>query len=463
MTSYNISRRPAHPSGPPVPRALSRRRFLSATAVLTPVLIVPRQVLGAGAAPPSEKVNIAGIGVGGMGAANLKNLESQNIVALCDVDHDYAAKTFKKYPQAKVWADYREMLAKQKDIDAVVIATPDHTHAVIAMAALKAGKHVYCQKPLTHDLYEARRLAEVAKECRVATQMGNQGHSAEGIRLACEWVGAGALGEVREVDAWCDLSYYPWGHAGWSSKWDRRPTDTPSVPSMMNWDLWLGPAKERPYHPAYHPAVWRCWWDFGCGMMGDRGAHTLDAAVWALQLGAPASVEATSCGLNPDTHPVSAMVTYEFPARGNLPPVKLTWWEGIRAPRPPELEDDLEMPREGGLVLKGTQGKLMCGVYGDRPLLLPKSLRDSCPKPPKTLPRVEGQSHELDWVRACKTGKPAGSNFASAGLLTEICLLGNLAKRVDARIAWDSPNLKVTNLPEANQYVRSEYRRDWSL
>jgi len=444
-------------------RPVSRRQFLSATAAISALTIVPRHVLGAGETSPSEKLNIAGIGVGGMGASNLENLKSQNIVALCDVDPNYAAKTFKQYPNAKVWTDYRLMLEQQKDIEAVLIATPDHTHAVIAMAAMKAGKHVYCQKPLTHDVYEARMLAQAAKECRVATQMGNQGHSAEGMRLICEWIWDGAIGEVREVDAWCDLSYYPWGHAYWSSKWGERPKDTPPLPAGLNWDIWLGPAKERPYHPAYHPAVWRCWWDYGCGMMGDRGAHTLDAAVWALKLGHPASIEATSCGRNPDTHPVAAMVTYRFPARDTLPPVKLTWVEGLRIPWPEDLDDDLEMPAEGGILFKGSKGKIMAGVYAQRPILLPTRLNNEYKRPPKTILRVEGEGHELDWVRAAKSGKPAVSNFGYSGPLTEICLLGNIAKRVDGRILWDGPNLKVTNQPAANQYVRTEYRPGWKL
>jgi len=400
--------------------------------------------------------------VGGMGAANLRNLESENIVALCDVDSSYAANTFKRYPKAKAWNDYREMLDKQKDIDAVMIATPDHTHAVISMAAIKAGRHVYCQKPLTHDVYEARMLAKAAKEARVATQMGNQGHSLEGIRSVCEWVWDGAVGEIHDVDAWCSLSYYPWGHAGWSSKWGTRPKDTPPVPASLNWDLWLGPAPERPYHPAYHPSVWRCWWDFGCGMMGDRGAHTLDAVVWALKLGAPTSIEATSCGLNPDTHPLSAIVTYRFPAREQLPPLKLTWYEGTRPPRPDVLSDEMDWPAEGGVLFNGVKGKIMCGVYGDAPRLLPLSLNQEYKRPAKTLPRVTG-SHEMDWVQACKTGQPAGSDFAYSGPLTETCLLGNIAKRMDARIEWDAANLKVTNLPEANRHVRTEYRKGWSL
>ncbi len=457
MNAHNTARSPADP------RRLNRRQFLATTAAVSAFTLVPRHVLGAGQTPPGEKLNIAGIGIGGMGAANLDNLKSQNIVALCDVDPNYAANTFKAFPHARAWTDYREMLDKQKDIEAVVIATPDHTHAVIAMAALKAGKHVYCQKPLTHHIYESRALAEAARACKLATQMGNQGHSGEGIRLICEWIWDGAIGEIREVDAWCDLSYYPWGHASWSSKWGTRPADSPPLPDKLNWDLWLGPAPHRPYHPAYHPRVWRCWWDFGVGMMGDRGAHTLDAAVWALRLGHPSSIEATSCGLNPDTHPLSAMVTYRFPARDTLPPLKLTWWEGLRAPRPEDLDDDLVMPPEGGILFKGTKGKIMAGVYGQRPMLLPTALDKEYKRPAKSLPRIPGEGHELNWVAAAKTGKPAVSNFEYAGHLTEICLLGNLAKRMDSRLDWDGPNLKVINLAEANRFVRSEYRPGWSL
>jgi predicted dehydrogenase len=331
------------------------------------------------------------------------------------------------------------------------------------MAAIQAGKHVYTQKPLTHDVYESRALAEAARKAKVATQMGIQGHSGEGARLICEWIWAGAVGEIREVDAWCSLSYYPWGHASWSSKWGRRPQDTPPVPAKLDWDLWLGPAPQRPYHRAYHPRTWRCWWDFGCGMMGDRGAHTLDPVFWALKLGAPTRVEATSTGLNPDTHPVASIVTYRFPARGDLPPVKLTWYDGLRAPRPPELEEGRVMgDREGGVVFKGAKGKLMCGTYGNSPRLIPETAMKAYQRPPKTLPRVNA-SHERDWVRACKSGQPAGANFDFSGPLTEMCLLGNVARRIDAPIEWDAAALKVTNLPKANEYVRTPYRKGWSL
>ena len=443
---------------------INRRRFLTTTATTAAVTIIPSHVLGGPRnKPPSEKLNIAGIGIGGMGKSNLRQLESENIVALCDVDHNYAAGTFKRYPKAKVYTDYRKMLDKQKDIDAVVIATPDHTHAVISMEAMRRGKHVYCQKPLTHDVYESRMLAKKAKETGVTTQMGIQGHSGEGIRLIREWIEDSAIGEIREVDALCSLSYYPFGHAWWSSKWSRRPKETPPVPSTLDWDLWLGPAPKRPYHQAYHPGVWRCWWDFGCGMMGDRGAHTLDPVFWALKLGHPTSVEATSVDLNSDTHPVASIVVYRFGARGDLPPVKLTWYDGLRAPRPTDIEDGRRLGNvEGGALFKGSKGKLMAGVYGEGARLIPESRMKEYKQPPKTIPRVKG-SHEMDWVRACKDGQPAGADFEYSGLLTEVCLLGNVARRVDARIEWDPVNMKVTNMPEADKYVRTQYRKGWNL
>jgi len=445
-------------------KGITRRGFLGRAASAAAITIVPAHVLGGPRhRPPSEKLNIAGIGVGGMGAGNLAAMESENIVALCDVDHAFAAKTFQKYPQARVWRDYREMLDKQKDIDAVLIATPDHTHAVIALAALQAGKHVYCQKPLTHDIYESRRLAEAAAEAKVATQMGIQGHSGEGTRLIYEWIQDGAIGEVREVEAWCNISYYPWGHAFYSAPIGTRPTDTPAVPDTLDWDLWIGPAPLRPYHPAYHPTVWRCWQDFGSSMMCDRGTHTFDPIVWALQLGAPTSVEASSLGSTDEVHAIAGIVTYQFPARGELPPVKLTWYEGLRAPRPEELEAGRIMGEsEGGALFRGSKGMLMCGIYGNSPRLIPESRMREYQRPAPTLARVP-DSHEMDWVRACKGGPPAGASFEYGALLTEICLLGNIAKRVDGRIEWDAQAMKITNSPDANRYVRSEYRAGWSL
>ncbi len=445
-------------------RKTSRREFLGAGAATALFTIVPRHVLGGpGQTPPSEKLNIAGIGVGGMGASNLKMLESENIIALCDVDHEYAAKTFKQFPRAKVYKDYRVMLEQQKDIDAVVVATPDHTHAVITMAAIRAGKHVYCQKPLTHDVYESRMLAKAARETGVAAQMGIQGHSTEGFRLICEWIWDGAIGQVREIDAWSALTYTPHGHVWWSSPCTERPTETPPVPDTLDWDLWIGPAPMRPYHPCYHPLVWRCWWDFGCGMLGDRGCHTLDPVFAALKLGAPSSVEATCAGGNQEVHPDSAVVTYRFPARGDLPPLKLNWYDGRLPPRPRELEEDRMMgDAEGGVIFKGDKGTLMCGTNGNSPRLIPERAMKAYERPEKTLPRVP-DNHEMDWVRACKSGKQPGANFDYSGPLTELVLLGNIAKRVETRIEWDARKLKITNLPDAAEHVRRPYRDGWTL
>ncbi len=450
-----------------ISKQVDRRNFIKKSALLAGITgsfsIIPRHVLGGpGYIPPSDKLNIAGIGIGYMGSRNLNRLDTENIVALCDVDPNYVAQTIAKYPNARFYSDYREMLDKQKDIDAVMIATPDHTHAVIAMAAMAAGKHVYCEKPLTHNVYEARLLANTSIQSKVVTQMGNQGNSDEGHRLICEWIWGGVIGEVREVDAWCNLSYYPWGHAWWSSQWSERPVETPPIPEKLNWDLWIGPAAMRPYHRAYHPMTWRCWWDFGCGMMGDRGAHTLDSAYSALKLTPPLSIEATSCGNTPDVHPLSAIVTYQFGERNGMPPVKLTWYEGTRAPRPTELEDEQEMPGEGGVVFKGSKGMIMCGHVGQNPQIIPQSRMKKIKLPEKTLPRVE-EGHYQSWVRACKGGPAAGSRFTHSGPLNEICLLGNIAKRVDRRIEWDPVNIKITNYPEANQYVRPEYRKGWEL
>ena len=449
-------------------KKIDRRTFLGAgsgLAAAAAIQVLPRHTSGGVAhAAPSEKLNIAGIGVGGMGGVNLRNLHSENIVALCDVDTAYAANTFKQYPDAAQYTDYRVMLEKQKDIDAVVIATPDHTHAVIAMAAIQAGKHVFCQKPLTHTVYEARKLAEAARTARVCTQMGIQGHSDQGARKICEWIGAGAIGTVREVVAWCSLTYYPWGHAGWSSPLGARPVETPPVPESLDWDLWLGPAPHRPYHPCYHPLTWRSWWDFGCGMMGDRGAHTLDPVVWALDLGAPETIEANSTDLNPETHPVASIVRYQFPARGDKPPVTLTWYDGLEPPRHPEVErpDDLG-DGEGGALFIGDKGLLTCGTYGNSPRLLPQARMEAFTPPPETIERVK-DSHEMDWVRACKNGTSAGADFAYSGPLTETALLGNIAKRFPRTVLrWDSENLRFRNSDEATAWINPPYRAGWTL
>ena len=441
-----------------------RRDFLKAAAAAAASLtIVPRHVLGGrGRQAPSDRLHVAGIGVGGMGAVNLANMETEAVVALCDVDEAYAAPTFKKYPAARVYKDFRVMLDKEKDIDAVVIATPDHTHAVISVAAMKAGKHVYCQKPLTHTIHEARAVTRVAREMKVVTQMGNQGRSGVGAALLRAWMREGAIGEVREVHAWCSLTYYPWGHESWSTTLDRKPKDTPPVPPTLDWDLWLGPAAWRDYHPCYHPAKWRAWWDFGCGMMGDRGVHTLGPVCWALKLGPPASVSASVSDVNEDIHPVAAVVTYDFAARDGRRPVKLVWYEGLEPPRPDELEDGRKLPAEGGLLLRGNKGTIVAGVYGDSPQLLPYSRMKDVPRPDQAALRVP-QSHEQEWVRAVKEGRMANSDFSESGPLTEFVLLGNIAKKTQSKLYWDSETMRITNDPQANEYLAHPYRGGWAL
>jgi predicted dehydrogenase len=450
-------------------KQFSRRAFLGqgvkVAGAAAAFQIVPRTVLGAPGEPgANDRLNIAGVGVGGMGGGNLRALQSQNIVALCDVDLRYAAKTFAEYPKAVQYTNYRVMLEKQKDIDAVVIATPDHSHAVISAAAMRAGKHVYCQKPLTHTVHEARQLAAIAKETGVRTQMGIQGHSGKDARQIVEWISAGVIGPVREVVAWCSLTYYPWGHAGWSSPLGVRPTDTPAVPPTLDWDLWIGPAPMRPYHPCYHPLTWRSWWDFGCGMMGDRGAHTLDPVFWALDLGAPSRIEASNTDLNPDTYPIASVVRYQFPARGEKPPITVTWYDGLQPPDPTGAVDaKLLGDGEGGALFIGEKGLLTCGTYGNSPRLVPDDRMKDFTPPPETIPRVQG-SHEMNWVEACKGGAPAGADFSYSGPLTEVALLGNIAKRLPGRsLEWDAATMTFRNADEANALVNPPCREGWTL
>jgi len=436
-------------------KKLTRRQFMVSGAATAAFIVVPRCVLGGtGHTPPSEKINIAGIGVGGMGGVNIDNLKDQNIVALCDVDEKHAAETFKRYPNARKYRDFRRMLETQKDIDAVVIATPDHSHAVITMMAMQMGKHVYTQKPLTRTVWEARQLTEAARRYKVATQMGNQGHSGEGVRLICEWIWDGAIGPVREVHCWTNRPIWPQGID--------RPKATPAVPDTLDWDLWLGPAPYRPYHPAYAPFKWRGWWDFGCGALGDMGCHIMDPPFWALKLRYPTSVEASSTKVNDETAPLASIVRYQFPARGNMPPVKLIWYDGgLKPPRPEELEPGRELP-DNGSVFVGDRGVIMCDSYGGSPRIIPESRMQAYQRPPKRLARIEAD-HEHNWVEACKGGKAASSNFEYAGPLTEMVVMGNLAIRSGKKLRWDGENMKVTNVAEANRYVQEAYREGWSF
>jgi predicted dehydrogenase len=449
-------------------RTQTRRQFTSTTALAAlSAAVVPSRVLGAQG--PGNKLNIAAIGVGGMGGANLKACAGETIVALCDVDSDYAAKTFALFPQATVYKDYRVMLEKEKGVDAVIVATPDHTHAVITMAVLQAGKHVYCQKPLTHTIVEARKVTEAARRAKVVTQMGNQGHSYESMRLLKEWIDDGAIGKVSEVHAWTDR---PVGGDPWSDFAQlAQPKDTPPVPGTLDWDLWLGPVPYRPYHPEYHPTKWRAWIDFGTGALGDMGCHILDPAFWALELGAPKVVQATSTHFEPDvasqTFPRASIVRYEFPARAKRPPVKLTWYDGrLLPPIPPQLEPGRALPASGALIL-GDKGAIVHGSHGaDGVRLIPETRMQEYKRPPKKLPRVVG-THEDDWIRACKEGpggRPPCSTFEYGGALTEMVLLGMLAIRMkDTRLEWDGAALRFTNNEKANELLHIPYREGWSL
>ena len=438
---------------------MSRREFIGTTAAAVAAFtIVPSHVLGGeGVTPPCEKLNIAGIGIGGMGKSNVANVASENIVALCDVDDKFAAPVYEKYPGAATYRDYRVMFDKQKDIDAVIIATPDHTHAVIAMEAMRRGKHVYVQKPLTKTVYEARMLTEAARKYNVVTQMGNQGHSGEGVRLICEWIWDGAIGPVREVHAWTNRPVWPQGMG--------RPTDEWAVPAHMDWDLWLGPAPYRPYHPTYAPWSWRAWWDFGCGALGDMACHVLDPVFWALKLTYPSSVEACATPVNNETFPMASIIRFEYPEREGMPALKLHWYDGgLKPPRPDALEKDRDLQQAASNVLFiGDKGILRCGEYGDSPRLIPESSMKEYQRPPKTIPRVDC-GHEEDWVKACKGERPACSNFDYSGPLTESVLMGNLAlRRLGKKLEWDGANMRFTNDEEANQYIRREYRKGWSL
>ncbi len=439
-------------------KGMPRRNFLKSAALsATAFTIVPRHVLGGpGYQAPSDTLNIAGVGVGGMGKSNLSKLESENIVALCDVDEAYAGPVFEKYVKAKRYKDFRKMLEEQKDIDAVVIATPDHTHAVIAKAAMSHGKHVYVQKPLTYTVHEARELAKTAEDTKVVTQMGNQGHSSEGARLINEWIWDGAIGDVKEVHVWTNRPIWPQGIPF--------PTETPPVPSTLDWDLFLGPAPYRAYNPAYTPFKWRGWVDYGVGALGDMGAHLIDHPNWALKLGYPSVIQASSTPFNGESYPSASMVTYEFPKRESMPPVTLTWYDGgFMPPKPEEMEQDEAMNTTGGVLYVGSKGKLMHETYGSNPRLLPKSKMESYNQPKPSIPRIE-VTHEMNWVEACKGNGEATSPFSYAAPLTEKMLLGVIALRKPGqRLMYDGNKMEFTNMPEVNQYLTREYRDNWNL
>jgi len=447
----------------------SRRKFLKKSIVIPSIFIVPRHVLGGtGYTSPSDKLNIAGVGVRkwGMGSGNLSQCESENIVALCDVDYKSSVPTFNKYPKAKVYKDFRIMLENQTDIDAVVVATPDHNHAVITMMAMKMGKHVYCQKPLTHTVYEARAITEAARKYKVQTQMGNQGRSSDEIRKLKEWIDDGAIGPVRELYAWTDR---PIGGNAWDTfAVKAKSKEKPLIPDGLDWDLWLGPAKYRDYHPDYHPLTWRAWIDFGTGSMGDMGCHILDPAFYALELGAPSEIQATSTHYIPEiesqTYPSASIVRMKFPKRGNHPELKLTWSDGrIQPPVPDEFSNGEQFTLSGAMLI-GDNGKITHNSHGASGVkIIPEEKMLEYNQPKSYIPRVN-TSHEKDWIRACKDGNPASSSFEYGGPLTEMALLGMIAIRCkNEKLLWDSKNLRFTNNEKANSLLHKEYRKGWSL
>ena len=447
----------------------SRREFLKKSIIIPPLFIVPRHVLGGkGFTSPSDKLNIAAVGVRkwGMGSNNLNQCRNENIVALCDVDYNQSKPTFDKYPKAKVYKDYREMLDKQKDIDAVIVATPDHNHAVITMKAIKMGKHVYCQKPLTHTVYEAREITKAAKKYNVQTQMGNQGRSSDEIRKLKEWIDDDAIGPVRELHAWTDR---PIGGSAWDTfAVKAKSKDKPPVPNGLDWDLWLGPAQYRDYHPDYHPLSWRAWVDFGTGSMGDMGCHILDPAFYALELGAPSEIQATSTHYIPEiesqTYPSASIVRMKFPKRGKHPELNLTWSDGRIQPAIPEEFKSGEQFTLSGAMFIGDQGKITHDSHGASGVkIIPEEKMLNYKQPSPYLKRVD-TTHEGDWIRACKDGVPACSSFDYGGPLTEMALLGMIAIRLkNQKLEWNSKEFKFNNNEQANALLHKTYRKGWSL
>jgi predicted dehydrogenase len=431
----------------------SRRNFIgtTATAIAGFSIIPSHAVAGLGHIPPSDKLNIAGIGIGGKGNTNLRNMPGQNIVALCDVDWDYANRVFETYPNAKKWKDYREMLEQQKDIEAVVIATPDHTHTLPAAAAMEMGKHVYLQKPLTHSVWESRYLTELAERTGVVTQMGNEGHSNDTVYEVTEVVHSGCLGDIKEAHVWTNRPIWRQGMP--------KPLKEVKVPKTLDWDLFIGPAEMRPYNPEYHPWIWRGWWDFGTGALGDMGCHLLDVPNYALQLGSPKAFQASSSLVNTESAPVSAQVTYLFPARKNLPycalpELKLTWYDGGLMPaRPFDLPNNAPMNPGGGFMFVGSKATLIAEAYGAKWKVY-KNGQEIVPETKVKIDRIPddpagGGRHEMHFVNCCKNGGKPASSFEYSGPFNEMVVMGNLAVRMQSlqkTLLWDSENMKVTNI-----------------
>jgi predicted dehydrogenase len=426
-------------------RTVDRREFLrlGLAAGATPWLAGPSW---ARPTSPYERLNIGVIGTSGRASSNIDGVQHENIVAVCDIDDRLLGRAGERFPRARTYTDFRKLL-EQKDIDAVVVSTADHTHAPASVAAMKLGKHVYCEKPLSHSVHEARVVAETAARAKVATQMGTQIHAENNYRRVVEIIDSGTIGPVRECHVWVAKA---WGGGS-------RPTETSPVPEYLHWDLWLGPAPERPYHPTYQPANWRRWWDFGSGTLGDMACHFMDLPFWALRLRHPTSVEAEGPPVHPETTPEHLIVHYEFPARGDLPPVKMSWYDGGKRPK---LLAELTSSRWGdGVLFVGDKGKMLAN-YGRYELFPEADFKEFVP-PPQTIPRSIG--HYAEWILACKTGSPTTCNFDYSGALTESVHLGNVAYRLGRKIDWDATKLRATNCSEADQYIQREYRKGWTL
>jgi len=450
---------------------LSRREVLRGAGAVAAATIVPRRVLGgAGQVAPSDKVALGGIGVGGVGHPQLSACDQAGfqIVSLCDVDEVYAKRSFDKWPQARRYRDYREMLGAEADkIDAVYVGTPDHTHAVIVMEALRKNKHLCCVKPLTRTIHENRIVVEAARKAGVATQVTASPNTSDRACRTCELIWAGAIGAVREVHVWSNRPLWPQGML--------RPEGEDAVPSTLDWDLWLGPAAMRPFRAewpeghyalaqvnagrprraVYHPWNFRGWWDFGTGALGDMGCHHLNTPYRALKLGDPVAVHATATKVYEETAPLASIVTYDYPARDDMPPVRIVWYDGgLQPPCPKQLEGQ-PLPAGGGELYIGDEGVML----EDR--VYPRSRAEKFRDVPKTLPRRPGTWGE--WIEACRGGEPAGCPFDWAGLLTEFVLLGNIAIRTGKRLEWDTKAMRFTNDDEANKYIQEPYRSGWSL
>ena len=428
---------------------ITRRELMGvAASAATVTLVAPHVLGGPGKTAPSEKLNIACIGVGGRGYPMAMNVSTENIAVLCDVDEKRASKTFEEFPKAKRYHDYRRMLDKEaKNIDAVVVCTTDHVHIPASVMAMRLGKHVYCEKPLGHNIHEVRYVTELARETKLATQMGNESHSGYNYRSMAALIKAQTIGQVREVHCWCDQSWPP----------GDRPKYRPPVPKHLKWDLWLGPAPVRPYHPTYHPQGWRQWWDFGNGRLGDMGCHMIDLPFMALDLKYPLTVETKSAKpAHKESSPRWLITRWTFPKRGALPPVKLTWYDGIK--RPP-LQKKHNMPDwPEATIFVGSEG-MMIADYG-RFKLYPEKKFAGVKRPPLQPRSIH---HQQEWIKACKTGSPTGCNFGYAGPLAETVLLGTVAYRAGKKLRWDPVKLKATNSAEADQFIRRENRKGWTL